>query len=504
MDYTLFVPRSIAIPRWLVLLNAILVLLIILIIGTNGVRGTDQHLYFADVETLMRGGPPESNLYYPGKILRESGGQATPNYFLHNGLMLHVVAAIGKNPGAYKTWIGLNLVFHCLVALVVLLVSLKVVSSTVSYWVTAIYLVSPIAIWQTLNVLQEQYFAAITALILLGYINRETLSGKAILLASLFIGLLSHPMFIVVGFLMATYGFYQSIKKQSLPALVIAFGLLISIILAPALNDWLFPSVFQPDLKAIITGSVPGVSHMLWHYSEIQVTINSGLLFDKIAALYKAHLGELRLQPMYIFTNIALVGLVGLWFFRYVKYKPILIPLTILFGLYIGMCVLMHPQPRFQQIVSCATFVTIALCVQECLVVVRYKILHLAFACSIVVAFAMAWHIRDQANDEFIKMAKISSMVSSINTNAKIVTFDVPLPMKFSQSVKPRPVLSLMTDYLDTSSIDKVLELFSPEYAVSAKPVDRRSYILVDIIDDPLNGLLYLYKIWDIRITESL
>lgn len=504
MDYVRFGPQRPARTPWQILIIAVIVVLMALGVGANGVRGTDQHLYVADVETLMRGEEPVTNLYYPAKILREADGTYSPNYFLHNGLMLHIVAAVGKTPGAYNAWIALNLFFHCMVALVVLLVSRRVADANVSYWVTAIYLVSPIAIWQTLNVLQEMYFSAITALLLLATVNRMTVSGKIILGFSLVVGVLSHPMFILVGMLFAIFGFYTLLKKKSLPVLFVSLGLFPLILVAPYLNKWLFPSVFQPDLKAIVTGSVPGVSHMLWHYSDLQVPIDGELLYKKIRALFEAHIGEFRLQPMYVFTNIAMTGIVVLFLFRFKKYKSMLVPLMILFGLYLGMSVLMHPQPRFQQIISCATFVTIAICIQEFKAVMRFRLPHIAFACAIVIAFSMAFTTRKQADQDRTNMAKLGSEFSLIGNNAKIVSFDIPLPMKFSQAIRPRPLLSLMTEFLDAESIDRVLEEFAPEYAVSIDPVDRRDYVLVDKIDDRMNGVLYLYRIWDIRITETM
>jgi len=78
----------------LALIVAFTVSIALIIYATNGVRGTDQYWYLADVSTLSAGNPPTTNLYYPGQLLRKSGAEELPNYFLHNGPMLALSSAL--------------------------------------------------------------------------------------------------------------------------------------------------------------------------------------------------------------------------------------------------------------------------------------------------------------------------------------------------------------------------------------------------------------------------
>ena len=79
--------------------------------AASGVRGTDQYWYLADVLTLIEGGDPLSNLYFPRAVL-----DGTANYFAHSGPSLHLSAMVGKIVGPYNGWLVVNLISHAIIA----------------------------------------------------------------------------------------------------------------------------------------------------------------------------------------------------------------------------------------------------------------------------------------------------------------------------------------------------------------------------------------------------
>ena len=287
------------IPLWSFLCVACITALALIWFGADGVRGTDQYSYVADVERIVNGQPPITNLFFPGEIVRNN---ALPdkNYITHNSPMLYIVAVFASVFSAYHAWILVNVICHLTVASVLFLLARKFTNYSIATGVTVFYLISPIAIWQTINPLLEMYFSALLALILLCFFNRQKLLIECVLWLLLALGVVSHPIFVIPALLYGLVWLYEHryMEKVILVPLLIGYYTIIYFFLQNK-NLW-FPSSFAPNLTTIIASVVPGKSNMVWYFSELLPELNTQLFYDKFVSAVREHTIVLKFAPFYI------------------------------------------------------------------------------------------------------------------------------------------------------------------------------------------------------------
>ena len=165
--------------------------------GSNGLRGTDQYWYIGDTQSIINGDTSSTTtIFFPGPLIRDQAIQRT-NYVLHNSFMLPMAAYVGQITGAYAGWITLNFIFHVLISVCIFYSGKRFLDECQASWLACLYLVTPIAVWQTINPLLEMSFAAITGLCVYAYVYREHQLARYLLAAALCIGVASHPIFLV-------------------------------------------------------------------------------------------------------------------------------------------------------------------------------------------------------------------------------------------------------------------------------------------------------------------
>ncbi|OED36857.1 hypothetical protein AB833_25970 [Chromatiales bacterium (ex Bugula neritina AB1)] len=459
------------------LLSIALVVSILLIVhSASGVRGTDQYWYLADVEQLASNQPPITNLVYPGKILRDNDG-VSPNYFMHNGPMLHFAALLSRVTSPYAAWISINLACHLLVALCIFAVTNVYTSKEFPYLLTSLYLLSPIAIWQTLNLLQEQFYAGILALCFMGYTYRKYTTAHCTLVAALTIGIASHPLFGVLAFCYLIYFFITSFISKK-PNKFLASILLTALFTSASLiTPVLFPSSFQSDLSAIITSSIPGKTNMMWHYSNANIPVSADLLLDKLLYVLKNQLFSLRNSPLYLYTNIASLACLYLVIYRRRNYSTILIPCCLALAAYAAIVVLMQLQPRYQQIVAPASFITIGLLAHSLGHRVPRHFYRLGTVALLIattaVSVILAREARQQGVSEKIALDTLRNKLSSIPDDANVVIVDTKHELKLSYALRPRKVMAVRTEFLNAESTEFALSVFEPEFLISSKEVGQ-------------------------------
>ena len=269
---------------------SLLMSVIIISLGAHGVRGTDQYNYLADANTVLAGNEPVTNLFFPAKLIRE-GDNPTPAGFHHNGPPIYIAAFLGKWLGAYKGWVVMNLLSHLIVAACLLLVLVQHTELRIALWTCSVYLVSPSAIWLGINLLQEMFFAALVALVLVGFMYRSRTWGLLTGLVAVLIGVLSHPLFLPVALLFAIYLIVESVVEKRFIGRRVAAAVFMSLasFYLLTLKSVIFPSSFQPDLVAIISSAIPGESNMFWHYSLEQREVSVQLLMNKLQAAAQRH-----------------------------------------------------------------------------------------------------------------------------------------------------------------------------------------------------------------------
>jgi|GEM_PF-1872668 len=493
--------------QFTVLAITTIVALTVFLYGANGIRGTDQYWYLGDVEALISKQDPLTNIIYPAKLLREHGASPTPNYFMHNGPLLHFVAHVSENSDPYRTWILLNLISHLIVALVIFAICKAYTTVHIAVWLTSLYLLSPIAIWQSINMLQEQLYSGLFALSILWLAFPKIKWLQVLSTIFLLIGICSHPIFFILGIFNAVAWCIKGILDRQHYKLVIGICLGVLYVLTKSFSNHYFPSSFQPDLSAIISGSVPGKSNMLWHYSDTQAEINIALLWNKFVFAVENHFLTMRNLPFYLYTNMALLLLPVTILIGARKYPWILLfTLCISLGSYLAILVLMQIQPRYQQIVAVVSFVSIGFGIKELsgkFSSQKFNVLFNISAMFLVVTTAsvsmyLAHTAHKQSEAEAISMNMLDNNIEGLPLDARILILDsTKHELKLSYALKPRKVLAARTDFIDTAALLKATSIFDPTHVISIKNIqwDGVSTKSVKAIQDEYLGNIFIGRV---------
>lgn len=476
------------------------------LVGKSGVRGTDQYWYLGDVATLVSKAPPLTNIYYPGSILRDTEVDDTTNYFLHNGPLLHLVAGLAKSGSEYTTWITVNVLSHLLVAVSIFLIAIKYTNASIATYASCFYLVSPIATWQTLNMLQEQFLAGLIAIILLCYAYHHRLINQAILICTLIVGILSHPLFFVLAMLYCLAEIsitLVSVEKtvRSYSKIASALAMLVLFVATKSYADQIFPNTFQPNLTTIIGGAIPGKTNMLWHFSDMPLRVDTSLLFSKLKAAVNAHFITPRDVPLYVFTNISFLCALFLLLFRAKKNPDILWPCLLCVGLYLAIILLMQTQARYQQIVAPASFLLIALCAYELEQKLANKLFQLLaaslFIGSLVLSTYMLHTVIKQSTTQSAALKLIQDKFGDMTESDTLLLLDSQYELFLSYAFAPRKVLIVQSPLISIESRDKAISMFNPDYVVTTKKglTDNLSPTESDHIEIDQMGSVYRFKI---------
>lgn len=468
-----------------------------ILLGAHGVRGTDQYWYLADVTTLIEGREPLSNLYFP-RIFIE--GQEHANFFIHNGPALHLSAQLGKLIGAFNGWLAVNLISHLITAACIYLSAIRYTSRPISTACCFLYLVSPIAIWQSMNMMQEQFYGALLATIVLAFSYRSTKAAKIYLHLVLICSIAIHPVFTAIGLAYILTCIFKSFQRKKTAELL---GMLILAAVCGVvyhLYYFIFPTTFQPTVLSVIRGSVPNLSSMLWHYSDSLPAIDSALLFYKLRVAAAQHTHEFF---VYFYTNLAALSAVYLLLFsRQPKQRRNLICLLcFILGLYFAITVLMQAQPRYQQIFASASFLLIALALNDIRAYLSTTTKNIVFttiaSATITIGVYLCYTANVQAKQEEHSLAQIAIGLESLPSGSNIMLVNSDHETKLAYILSPRKVLSVKTHLLTTETYQRTIEIFQPGFIVSTRPIaqfpveNRR----LDTLYTDYLGSFYLYQI---------
>ena len=473
--------------------------------GAEGVRGTDQYWYVADVERIVSGTPPVTNTYFPGEILRNNE-VPEPNYIHHNSPMLYLVASIASMFPVYDAWIIANLICHLLVAFVIYTLSRKFTGAEIAAIVSAFYLISPIAIWQTLNPLLEMYYSALVALVLFCYFNRQLKWAEIALLGLLLLGVLSHPIFLAPAVLYSVVWGWEQKSKPLRVVVPICIVYFLAIYYSAGQKEVWFPSSFQPSIKAIIASAVPGESNMFWHYSETLPIVDRELMSRKFVSAVKSHTVEMRFIPFYVFTNIGIMAGIYLSLFRFRHLSFALIPLGVFGVQYLAMIMLQQNHPRFQQIVVVTTFLLIAFAIKISAVStafpLRLKYIGMVYAVVICLIGFNGYisHISklqsiQEARDIGHLTAQIKNFKKHDGTRLSVV--DVMPHNPLSYVLRPSDVLFVRTGMLTPQKIEKSLSIFKPDLIIAPrenKVISAEKYRVIGELKSEMFGDLVVYS----------
>jgi len=470
-----------------------------ILLGAHGVRGTDQYWYLADVTTLIEGREPISNLYFP-RIFIE--GQEHANFFIHNGPALHLSAQLGKLVGAFNGWLTVNLLSHLITAACIYLSAIRYTSRPISIACCFLYLISPIAIWQSMNMMQEQFYGALLATIVLAFSYRSKRASKIYLHLVLIFSIAIHPVFTAVGVAYILICIFKSLQRRKTSELLGVLILAAVCGVVYQLYYFIFPSTFQPDVLSIIRGSVPNLSSMLWHYSDSLPAIDVAFLFYKLKVAATLHTNEFF---VYFYTNLAAVSAVYLLVTsrqpRPLQRRSLVYLLCFILSLYVAITVLMQTQPRYQQIFASASFLLIALALNDIRAYLSTATKNIIFtvtaSATITIGVYLCYTANVQSKQEQHSLAQIQHEFVSLPTGSNIMLVNSDHETKLAYILSPRKVLSVKTHLLAAETYRRTIDMFQPDYIVSTRPIVQfpiESRRLNTLYTNYL-GSFYLYKI---------
>lgn len=489
---------------------AVYILSIVFIVcAAHGLRGSDQYWYVSDVETLTTGEEPTTNHYFAGPLLRsqvKSFTEAPANYFLHNGPILAFVKRINTLPGAatsaYQGWIFLNLLCHLIVALSLYSICRKLAIYPLE--ITSLYLLSPIAIWQSSNILAEVFLSSLLAVIVACFVqlhfrvppetgvvpdqksNRLWPVSVLILAVCFATGVLSHPLFLILAcfyFIFLIYGAFHSklslvssshsvswFKEHFLVQIVAAVLFIIVVfVLSTQTKKW-FPTMYQGSILEFKVRALPHVSSMLLYQSFELQTLNLQIVLQKMLFAVKTHFLAVSLAPFTAITNLGLLSYLFLCLTRFRKYSLLLLTFGVIYTTYAAMLVLHTFRFGYVQIIAIVSFVTIAIFVKE----FRLKKIFARFAIIAALGLCIALNLylvvksRSDSDLDASRHQQYVELFQDISESAKVMIIH---PAKNKQiipyALRPRKVLEVNLQLIESESIERLIELFQPDYILS-------------------------------------
>ncbi len=484
--------------------SLILPLLFAVLIGTLyfssvvGPRGTDQYWYLHDTETLIESGTSETNLRLPGMILRQGVGDPK-TYFIHNGPLLSINAALGEFTGAFYAWKYSNFLFLILASLFTGLAVGYLTNVRLGAAAFSVYLLSPTAIWYAGNLLQETFFALITSALLLLFVRwRSERWAEFGIVMLLCLGITAHPFYLLLSGAFVLY--LLCAKKFGWAGIlyVTMFG-----ICANYKTTW-FPASFQPDLASIITSSLPGETNMLWHFSAQTPPLTLNLLLLKLGEALRMQLATIAFAPFYLITNLGFISFLYLALKKRTEYQPVLMISFLAFGAYAGMIVLMQNQPRYQLIIAPISVLCIALVFRD---VVWSKNIKILYSFGVICLFALDAYLLNKIHDDAVKekqaLAKIFEEFPDTRADDKflMVGGNPNDYLSVIAGLSPKRCLLMDAKYLSDKEIESVVNMFIPSYVLSTEKALSLGLAEVSTYKFTNNALyyeLYLHKV-DLR-----
>ena len=502
---------------WLAVL-ASAVLLLGVYYGATGVRGSDQFWYIADVETLASGNPPYSNHYYPGTLLRKNGQQESllaDNYFIHNGPVLSIVSALANVFDAYTAWILFNLACHLLTAFLIYRFCRDRIDQTLGAGLSILYLLSPLAVWQSVNALVESFLAALLALSLVSFADVHLASNRATgsaprtsaffsivtLVMSLAIGVLSHPMFLVLSIAYAVYLLVMSRSMRNQYLSVIGAGALLAglFFLNRHSSNW-FPTMSSIGILDFKVGVLPAVSNMLMYHTDQLISLDMEIFLLKIIDAVEMQFFNVQNSVLLLYTNLGLLAFFYLAFRHMRKYAPLLLVFFICYGLHAAVLVLHQNQFRYAHVITFVSFICIALAIQE-LRPARQKII-VAGALALALNLGLSAMLVNKSHKEGVewrsRIDALSQEFEALEEDARVVTLSEGLDISLAYTLRPRPTLTINPTFLDETKIQVLLDRFEPDYVIAAKPQTERysqSFQEVKKIAVGTMGSLVVYRV---------
>ena len=485
--------------------------------GSSGIRGTDQFWYLADVESLVAGNGPISNHYFPGLLLRNDvpvTAELPLNYFVHNGPLLYIAAFVARFQDPYHAWILINVLSHIVVAVSIFLISRRFVPTDLSMFVCSLYIVSPLAVWLSVNVLREAYISALLAVALTGFVYAHVSQGQsndrfsrsvpisafAASLIALLAGIFSHPMFFVLCIAYSVFlvlNYWQS-SNRSVFIIVAVLIVVLAYATKSTVKTW-FPNNSSGGLSL---GLFPPGSNMMFYFSDAVSNFSPQLFVQKIVHAVRVQFVGLTTTPLLIFTNIALISFVYLAVRHFTKYRPLLFAFAICLALHCAILILHQNQVRYAQILSVVVFTLLSLVTFE--VFYKYKRFLLFSALTFGIAsMGVSGSLVNRSHHDGLyrqsELERLTNQFSFMSGSSRVMTLDDGYKASFSAYLlRPRKTLTIVPSALPEEKIEYLVEVFDPEYAISTMPLHEqysKQFDEIKRLENTVLGDIWIYRV---------
>lgn len=451
-----------------------LVFLAITLYACSGPRGSDQFWYLGDTITLMADEPPLTNTIFPGPLLR---GEFTveKNYFNHHTLVSHLVLPFATRLGAYRGWIAFNIVSALTAAALIAVGLRRLTTPRVALIGFAVFLLLPVTIWQTGNILQEAAFCMITALLTVLYVIGERSQLRwMILFAVSGAAVLCHPLYLPLALILpAVFLWRQRSVLTTVHYLTAGLALGTVVFFQTVKAEW-FPSTFQPSFTAKILSAIPGGGNMEWHFRAELPALTLGLVISKVVHALKY---QFALGPAAVFfwpANAMLLGSALL--FRRWK-EPKIAPLvsaTAAFITLFALLVCLHQnQFRYLLIITPAILMSTAVFAHRAFTSARSRQYAAWLLATVLLGFAaidvaLAQRLRRDGTQAAMTIENIRRQAEGLADDQRIVieAGSSSEPLMLAYALRPRPCLILKRGYLSRQEIQQLFTSFAPKILI--------------------------------------
>jgi hypothetical protein len=282
---------------------------VLVVMSGDGIRGTDQWWYAREAQTVIDGDPKISNEVYPYPFLLN---HRVDNPFMHHTLSLYFVAAGAKILGVARGWrLAAALAAVVAAACTAIIVRDLTQRRDMACLAYAVFLLNPLTVWQSTNLLMEVFYGMFLALVALQY----TWAGACrlrwtLLCATLCLGAACHPVFVLLLLGLPLAFLFHVGRPVQVRNLAVAAGFLFLGLLAIAVSRLLFDNSLPPTIAGVVHCSSPHEALMGYYFKLHQADVTIAVLWTKFlhAMTTQFWVMELATAPLFWCYNLAAAG----------------------------------------------------------------------------------------------------------------------------------------------------------------------------------------------------
>jgi hypothetical protein len=449
-----------------------LVFVVVVLYACSGPRGSDQFWYLGDTMTLLAGEPPLTNFLFPGPLLRDDY-PVEKSYFVHHTLVSYMVLPFAGWLGAYHGWIAFNIVCALTAAVLIAAALHRLASPSVALIGYSVFLLLPLTIWQTANMLQEVAFCMMTALLTVLYVFGErSLVRWIAIFAVCGVAVLCHPLYLPVAGALPFVFLWQKRHALKVRHFVLAGVVLGAVLFLQTMKSRWFPSTFEPSLTAKILSTIPGQGNMEWHFRAELPALTLGLLISKAWHALKCQLALLPTAVFFWPANVLLLGSMLLISHR--NENPRIARLVSATAVFMGLFALLicsfRNQFRYSLIITPAILISTAVYAHRAFTSARRRRVAAGVAVAALLGFAtidtaIARRLHREGKHAAVAIEDIRRQTESL-ANDQCVVIEVASssePLMLAYALRPRKCLILKRGYLPPDKVQWLLAKLGPK-----------------------------------------